>query len=478
LVGQGHRQEEGIDYDEVFAPVARIEAIKLFLAYASFMDFIVYQMDVKMFPDGVYKVEKALYGLHQAPRACYVTLSTYLLDNGFRRGTIDKTLFIKKIKDVIILVQVYVDDIIFGFTKRLSREKMAYFSVRTNMPDIIFAMCSCSRFQVQPKVSHMHAVKRIFRYLKGQPTLSLWYPKDSPLELIAYSNSNYTGASLDRKSTTGGWQTTTGKELLNPLMAGSLPKTTLPTTLVKEVNDEVQIQALVDGKRVNIKEYSIRRILRLDDAKGTSCLTNADIFKGLARMGAKTTSWNEFSGTMASAIIYLTTNQKFNFSRYIRLSLVKNIEAGVPFFMFPRFVQLIINLQLGDMTHHKAIFHTPSLSKKVFANMKRVGTGFFREVTPLFANMLVLGHEEVGILQADAQPIPILTEPSTSKPQKKHIPKRKHTQELEVPPTKSQAEHNLPLPSPSHDPLPSGEDSLKLKELMDLRESLYVNGSF
>ncbi|GKD52477.1 putative ribonuclease H-like domain-containing protein, partial [Tanacetum coccineum] len=141
LVAQGHRQEEGIDYDEVFAPVARIEAIRLFLAYASFMDFTVYQMDVKSvflygtieeevyvsqppsfvdpeFPNKVYKVEKALYGLHQAPRAWYETLSIYLLENGFRRGTIDKTLFIKKIKNDILLVQVYVDDIIFGYTKK------------------------------------------------------------------------------------------------------------------------------------------------------------------------------------------------------------------------------------------------------------------------------------------------------------------------------------------------------------------------
>ncbi|GJZ86314.1 putative ribonuclease H-like domain-containing protein [Tanacetum coccineum] len=129
-----------IDYDEVFAPVARIEAIRLFLAYASFKDFTVYQMDVKSaflyvkieeevyacqplgfedpnFPDRVYKVEKALYGLHQAPRAWNETLSTYLLDNGFQRGKINKTLFIKRHKGDILLVQVYVDDIIFGSTK-------------------------------------------------------------------------------------------------------------------------------------------------------------------------------------------------------------------------------------------------------------------------------------------------------------------------------------------------------------------------
>ncbi|GJW64493.1 putative ribonuclease H-like domain-containing protein [Tanacetum coccineum] len=339
---QGHRQEEGIDYDKVFAPVARIEAIRLFFAYTSFMDFIVYQMDVKSaflygtieeevyfsqppgfvdpkFPNRVYKAEKALYGLHQALKAWYKTLSTYLLENGFKRGTIDKTLFIKKIKNDILLVQVYVDDIIFGPTKKsLSTEleqlmhkifqmssmgeltfflgllvilayassmdftvyqmdvksaflygtikeeveqrkdgiflsqdkyvsdilkKFGFFSVKTastpmethtplskdadvkdvdvhlyrsmigslmyltsSRPDIMFAVCACSRFQVQPKASHMHAIKRIFRYLKGQPTLGLWYPKDSSLELIAYSDSDYTGASLDRKSTTRGCQ--------------------------------------------------------------------------------------------------------------------------------------------------------------------------------------------------------------------------------------------------------------------------------
>ncbi|GJX47426.1 putative ribonuclease H-like domain-containing protein [Tanacetum coccineum] len=312
LVAQGYRQEEGVDYDEVFAPVARIEAIRLFLAFASFMGFTVYQMDVKSaflygtieeevyvsqplgfmdpeFPNRVYKVEKTLYGLHQAPRVWYETLSTYLLENRFRRGTIDKTLFIKKIKNDILLVQVYVDDIIFGSTKEslstefeqlmhkrfqmssmgeltfflglqveqrkdgifLSQDKYVYdilkkfgfSSVKTastpmethkplskdadgtdvdvhlyrsmigslmyltsSRPDIMFVVCACSRFQVQPKASHMHAVKRIFRYLKGQPTLGLWYPKDSPMDLMAYSDSDYAGASLDRKSTTGGCQ--------------------------------------------------------------------------------------------------------------------------------------------------------------------------------------------------------------------------------------------------------------------------------
>ncbi|GJX96146.1 retrovirus-related pol polyprotein from transposon TNT 1-94 [Tanacetum coccineum] len=141
LVAQGYTQEEGIDYDEVFSPVAIIEAIRLFLAYSSFKDFVMYQMDVKSdflygkieeevyvcqplgfedldFPNKVYKVEKALYGLHQALRAWYETLSTYLLDNRFHRGKIDKTLFIISHKGDILLVQVYVDDIIFGSTRK------------------------------------------------------------------------------------------------------------------------------------------------------------------------------------------------------------------------------------------------------------------------------------------------------------------------------------------------------------------------
>nr|GEY09657.1 hypothetical protein [Tanacetum cinerariifolium] len=142
LVGQGHTQEEGIDYEEIFTSVARIEAIKLFLAYASFMGFMVYQMDVKSsflyetikevvyvcqppgfkdpdYPDKVYKVVKALYGLHQAHRAWYETLANYLLENSFQRGKIDQTLFIKRQKGDILLVQVYVDDIIFGSTNKV-----------------------------------------------------------------------------------------------------------------------------------------------------------------------------------------------------------------------------------------------------------------------------------------------------------------------------------------------------------------------
>ncbi|GJS56795.1 putative ribonuclease H-like domain-containing protein [Tanacetum coccineum] len=266
LVAQGYRQEEGIDYDEVFALVARIEAIRIFLAFASYMGFIVYQMDVKSaflygtideevyvsqplgfvdpkFPKKVYKVVKALYGLHQAPRAWYATLSTFLLKSGYRRGTIDKTLFIKKDKNDIMLVQVYVDDIIFGSTKKswcdefealmksrfqmssmikgifISQDKYVaeilkkfdFASVKTASTPIetqkpLIKDEEAADVDVTPKTSHLHAVKRIFRYLKGKPKLGLWYPRVSSFDLEAYSDSDYAGANLDRKSTTGGCQ--------------------------------------------------------------------------------------------------------------------------------------------------------------------------------------------------------------------------------------------------------------------------------
>ncbi|GJS04929.1 putative ribonuclease H-like domain-containing protein [Tanacetum coccineum] len=413
LVAQGYTQEEGIDYDEVFAPVARIEVIRLFLAYASFKDFVVYQMDVKSvflygkievevcvcqppgfedpyFPDRVYKVEKALFGLHQAPRAWYETLSTYLLDNEFQRGKIDKTLFIKRHKGDILLMssmgeltfflglQVqqkkdgifisqdkYVDEILkkFGFTevktastpietqKPLLKDENgkevdvhmyrsmigSLMYLTSSRPDIMFAVCACARYQVNPKVSHLYAVKRIFRYLKGQPKLGLWYLKDSPFDLVAYTDSDYAGASLDRKSTTGGcqflgcrlisWQckkqivvanSTTEAEYVaassccrqvlwihNQLLdygynfmhtkifidnnrkakksvklkMEKLFRMELELMLVKTINGEVQLHALVDGKKIVVTEASVRRDLQLADKEGVDCLPNSTIFE-------------------------------------------------------------------------------------------------------------------------------------------------------------------------------------------------------
>nr|GEU91012.1 hypothetical protein [Tanacetum cinerariifolium] len=258
LVAQRHTQEEGIDYDEVFALVARIESIRLFLAYASFKDFMVYQMDVKSdflygkikkrvyvcqppgfedpnFPDKLYKVKKALYGLHQAPRAWYVTLSTYLLDNGFQKVKIDKTLFIRSHKDDILLVQVYVDDIIFGL--QVKQKQDGIFISQDKYVDEILKKYGFSEFKnastpieaQKPLLKDkdgeevdVHMYRSMIGslmyltfsrldimfvvYLKGQPKFGLWYPKYSRFDLVAYMDSDYAGASLDRKSTTGGYQ--------------------------------------------------------------------------------------------------------------------------------------------------------------------------------------------------------------------------------------------------------------------------------
>ncbi|GJZ58371.1 putative reverse transcriptase, RNA-dependent DNA polymerase, partial [Tanacetum coccineum] len=169
MVAQGHTQEEGIYYDEVFAPVARIEAIRLFLANASFMGFMVYQMDVK---------------------------STFLY------GQIEE--------------EVYVDDIIFGSTKKklcIEFEKLMHDNQDKYVAEILrkfsftdVRTTSTSMDTEKPLLKDLDGDDvdvHLYRYLKGQPKLGLWYPKDSPFELVAYSDSDYAGASLDRKSTRG-----------------------------------------------------------------------------------------------------------------------------------------------------------------------------------------------------------------------------------------------------------------------------------
>ncbi|GJW34668.1 retrovirus-related pol polyprotein from transposon TNT 1-94 [Tanacetum coccineum] len=234
LVAQGYNQQEGIDYDETFAPVARLEAIRIFLVFATYMNLIVYQMDVKSaflngklkeevyvkqplgfesstFPNHVCKLDKALYGIKQALKAWYETLSTFLTEHKFVRGKIDNTLFIYKTQTDVILVQIYVDDIIFGststnlckqFAKLVTQRYEMSMMVKTPMvtpnnlgpdlsgksvnktqykgmygslmyliasrPDIQFSTCLCARYQANPKESHLIAVKRIFKYLKGK----------------------------------------------------------------------------------------------------------------------------------------------------------------------------------------------------------------------------------------------------------------------------------------------------------------------
>ncbi|GJR53436.1 putative ribonuclease H-like domain-containing protein [Tanacetum coccineum] len=373
LVAQGYTQEKGIDYDEMDVKSAflygTIEEEVYVCQPPGFED--------PQFPDKVYKVEKALYGLHQAPKAWYETLSTYLLENRFRRGTIDKTLFIKKDKGDILLVQVgahfllgllvkqkddgifisqdkYVADILKKFdfvtikttstpietNKALLKDEEAkdvdvhlYRSMIGSlmyltafMVDIMFTVCACARFQVTPKVSHLHAVKRIFRYLKGQSKLALWYPKDSTFDLEAFFDSDYAGASLDRKSTTrdlltksridgrtcnikqkyvksqtprqakrgqdtkipqsGGPPEKVGDEAVYKKLGDKMERAaTIASSLEAEQDSEMEVTATIDGRVKTVTEASIRRHLKLEDSDGINTLPNTEIFEQLALIG-------------------------------------------------------------------------------------------------------------------------------------------------------------------------------------------------
>ncbi|GJS95462.1 putative ribonuclease H-like domain-containing protein [Tanacetum coccineum] len=524
LVAQGYIQEEGINYDEVFAPVARIKVIRLFLAYASFKDFVVYQMDVKSaFLYG--KIEEEVY-VYQPPGF----EDPDFLDKVYK---VEKALYVRQVKqkedEIFISQDKYVTEILkkFGF----SDVKTANTPIETHKPllkDADGEDVDEHIFQVNPKVSHLHAVKRIFRYLKGQPKLGLWYPKDLTFDLVAFTDSDYAGASLDRKSTTEGCQflgcrliswkckkqtvvanSTTEAEYVaasscygqvlwiqnqlldygdsnkkkliqmikihtnknvvdfltkafdkgigvnasdsklmliginllllekvnparhnllllvivdflnassikyaltvNPTIYRSCIEQSWSTAKAKTVNREVQLQALVDGKKIVVTEASLTLI------------------------GAKTTAWNEFSSTMASAILCLANNQKFNFTMYIFESMMKNLDSAVKFLMYPRFMQVFLDNQLEGMINHNIVYIAPSHTKKVFANMKRQGKDFFGRVTPLFLTMMVQAQKEQGEDKA-------VNEKNVSK----HF----------------------------NDPLLSSEDRLKLEELMTLCTSL------
>ncbi|GJT39369.1 putative ribonuclease H-like domain-containing protein [Tanacetum coccineum] len=248
LVAQGYRQEEGVDYDEM--------DVKSAFLYGNITKEVYVKQppgfEDPAHPNKVYRVVKALYGLHQAPRAWYERLSTFLLKHGYRiKGLIDKTpVFIKKDRrdyhvgtglqvkqsngGIFLSQDKYVKDILNKFDFRTIKPASTPIEAHKSLgkdeegedvdvhlyrsmigclmyltasrPDIMFAVCLCARFQVTPKVSHLHAVKRIFRYLKHQPNLGLWYPKDSPFHLEAFSDSDYAGDNHDRRSTSGGCQ--------------------------------------------------------------------------------------------------------------------------------------------------------------------------------------------------------------------------------------------------------------------------------
>ncbi|GJS20943.1 reverse transcriptase domain-containing protein [Tanacetum coccineum] len=262
----------GIDYDETYAPVARLESIRILLAYACALDFKLYQMDVKSAflngfineevyvaqpsgfinfakPNYVYRLKKALYGLKQAPKAWYDRLKAFLIKHNYSMGMVDNTLFTKKKDSNLIIVQIYVDDIIFGSTcqemcddfakimhdefemsmmgelnfflglqiKQLDdgiffnqskyiKEMLKKFGLEDSKP-IKTPMSTETKLtrdeEEDPKNSHLEAVKRIFRYIKGTTHLVLWYPMGSGIETIVYADLDHAGDYVDRKSTSG-----------------------------------------------------------------------------------------------------------------------------------------------------------------------------------------------------------------------------------------------------------------------------------
>nr|GEU94811.1 copia protein [Tanacetum cinerariifolium] len=328
LVAQGHRQEEGIDYDEVFALVARIEAIRLFLAFASYMGFMVYQMDVKSAflygeiaeeayvtqPKGfedphnskhVYRVVKALYGLHQAPRAWYARLSTFLLKHHYRRGTINKTLFLKKDSRHIILGQVYMDDIIFGSTNQAWYDE----------------------FEV---------------LMKGEFEI---IAMDSPFQLEAYNDSDYAGSHGDRKSTTGGF------------------------AVVRSISYSILVYCWVNAVSCGLLLYSVSSVSRFPMLRVVQLLVHVvDL-------------------VLAGSCIIPTGGTQLCYrlgSCFIMDGMIGNIGSKRhKFLMYPRFLQMILGIQTTDPSPRP----TFDFIAKLFSNMKLNWDG---PHMPFLAPMLVV----------------------------------------------------------------------------------------
>nr|GEV21737.1 hypothetical protein [Tanacetum cinerariifolium] len=421
LVAQGHTQEEGIDYEEVFAPVARIEAIRLFLAYASFIEFIVYQMDVKCpflygtieeevyvcqppgfedpdHPDKVYKVVKALYGLHQAPRAWYETLANYLLENGFQRGKIEQTLFIKRQKGDILLVQIYVDDTIFGATNKDLCKSFEKLMKDKFQMSLIGELTFFLGLQVKQKkdgifISQDKYVAKILRKFGLTERKSASTPIDTEKPLLkdpdgkdvdvhTYSDSPLLGVNTHRSDE--------DRLELIELTVFLLPKVEKVRIGVNVVDLQVSavrhmllllVQKLLlfsltnwccslSAVRSSITEAMIREAIRLDDAEGVDCLPNEEIFIELARMG------------------YEKPSTKLMFYK------ASSRAIGIPpkSTCTPCFLQLIIRKQVGDLSTRTTKYTSPALTHKVFANIRRVGKVFSGVKTPLFEGMLVEQH--------------------------------------------------------------------------------------
>ncbi|GJS47566.1 putative ribonuclease H-like domain-containing protein [Tanacetum coccineum] len=367
LTHLSQRQEEGVDYDEVFAPVARIEAIRLFLAFASFMGFTVYQMDVK---------SAFLYG--------NITEEV--------RWAIDKTLFIKKDRRDIMLVQVYVDDIIFGSTKKIFSSMVKDFEDLMQKEFKMSSMGELTFFlglQVKQTTAGNDDGGRL-SYLGRR--WSLGQCKKQTIVAISYTEVEYVAVQVVVLAL---WVVMTNLSF-DPDLIGPWLQQFWATATLRVINEVPHIRAMVAGKRVLISEETIRADLLFDDADGVDCFPKQVIWDSLRDIGyegnlaqltfskplfspqwkylvhvllhclsPKSTSWEQFGTNIASALVGLATNQKFNFSLMIMNGMLGHISNGKPFLMYPRFIQLFLNKQLEGVTRPQNFIPSVTLPSKV-----------------------------------------------------------------------------------------------------------------
>ncbi|GJU40134.1 hypothetical protein Tco_1193091 [Tanacetum coccineum] len=280
-----------------------------------------------------------------------------------------------------------------------------------------------------------------------------------------------------------------------------------PAEVSTAENGEVKITATIDGHSLTITEGSLRRHLKLDDQDGLSSIPNSEIFEQLALMGyhtdsdkltfqkgafspqwrflihnvlhcisPKKTAWEQFSSNIATALICLATNRKYNFSRMIFEHMVSNISSPHKFLMYPRFIQICLDMQRNQLQQHTRLYPVPSLSMKVFNNMKRPTKAFSGQEVALFPSML-------AVTTPSTSPSRITSSPSPS-PEPSHSPEHSPAAPTQPSPTQPSptqpspthqspgAEHHFPTPhdSPLHAVHSHGSDegSLQLNELMNL----------
>ncbi|GKA87926.1 putative ribonuclease H-like domain-containing protein [Tanacetum coccineum] len=338
----------------------------------------------------------------------------------FKEGKLTRPLFFKRYKGDICWSKFHVDDIIFGSTKKElcnAFEKLMHekFQMSSKGELIFFLGLQLEQkkdgiFISQDKYDENSEEVDVHMY--RSMISSLMYLTSSRPDIMfavsaTYTDGDYAGASLDRKSTIGScqflgcrlisWQCKKQTVIENSITEAKYVAASSwcrqATDKEKIVNEEVQLQALVDGKKIIITESTVRRDLQLEDAEGVDCLPNATIFEQLALIGLKTTAWNEFSSTMASVIICLATNQKFNFSKFIFESMVKNLDNVGKVFMY------------------------------------------LRRETPLFPTMVVHNQEEIGegsTIPTDTHHTPTFIQPSPQ-PQKTQKPRRPKKKDTQVP---------------------------------------------